>query len=282
MRHAFLRTFLRSRPARRGPGLVRDGHSHPQNGCCRQALYALSARFFRSDSILLPRWSRARKPAARIWPGTGTSWGEECESSKPWGWPAACCVGVLAPAVARAQEACTPGPNALGVSRVVEIDTSAGPRFGVQYKEHDLLADGEVVLTFDDGPLRAYTKPVLEALQAHCTKATFFVVGRMAVADPEMVREYARLGHTVGIHTWSHANLHGADAAQGARRDRARLQRRAAGAGQAGGAVLPLSLPGRLQVHDDASAGAAHRHLLHRRRQQGLPHPQPARACTTR
>ena len=30
----------------------------------------------------------------------------------------------------------------------------------------------------------------------------------MAVADPEMVREYARLGHTVGIHTWSHANLH--------------------------------------------------------------------------
>jgi hypothetical protein len=49
---------------------------------------------------------------------------------------------------------------------------------------------------------------VLEALAAHCTKATFFVVGRMAVADPEMVREYARLGHTIGIHTWSHANLH--------------------------------------------------------------------------
>lgn len=118
--------------------------------------------------------------------------------------------GVLASAFAPAvaQEACTPGPDALGVSRVAEIDTSAGPRFGVQYKEQDLLADGEVVLTFDDGPLRAYTKHVLEALQAHCTKATFFVVGRMAVADPEMVREYARFGHTVGIHTWSHANLH--------------------------------------------------------------------------
>ena len=40
------------------------------------------------------------------------------------------------------------------------------------------------MLTFDDGPLRAYTKPVLEALAAQCTKATFFVVGRMAVADP--------------------------------------------------------------------------------------------------
>ncbi len=115
-------------------------------------------------------------------------------------------IGALAPAIAQA--ACPPGPNALGVSRVTEIDTSSGPRFGFQYKEQDVLADGEVVLTFDDGPLRPYSRPVLEALAAHCTKATFFVVGRMAVADPEMVREYARLGHTIGIHTWSHANLH--------------------------------------------------------------------------
>jgi peptidoglycan/xylan/chitin deacetylase (PgdA/CDA1 family) len=107
-----------------------------------------------------------------------------------------------------AQEACTPGPDALGVSRTIEIDTSTGPRFGVQYNEQStLLADGEVVLTFDDGPLRGYTKAVLEALAVHCTKATFFLVGRMAVADPEMVQEYARRGHTVGSHTWSHANL---------------------------------------------------------------------------
>jgi peptidoglycan/xylan/chitin deacetylase (PgdA/CDA1 family) len=64
-----------------------------------------------------------------------------------------------------------------------------------------------VILTFDDGPLRAYTRPILEALAQHCSKATFFVVGRMAVADPDMVQEYARQGHTVGTHTWSHANL---------------------------------------------------------------------------
>src|SRR6476619_3704261 len=101
--------------------------------------------------------------------------------------PAACAlaVGMLgyAPAPAAAQEACNPCPDALGVSRVAEIDTSSGPRFGFQYKEQDILADGEVVLTFDDGPLRPYSRPVLEALAAHCTKATFFVVGRMAVAD---------------------------------------------------------------------------------------------------
>ena len=123
-------------------------------------------------------------------------------------WGLAICLAAGASQPALAQHACTPGPNALGVSRTVEIDTSAGPRFGFQYNEHSsFLAEGEVVLTFDDGPLRAYTRPVLEALAAHCTKATFFVVGRMAVADPEMVQEYDRRGHTIGTHTWSHAKL---------------------------------------------------------------------------
>jgi peptidoglycan/xylan/chitin deacetylase (PgdA/CDA1 family) len=110
-------------------------------------------------------------------------------------------------AAAAAEETCVPGPGALGVSRVLEIDTSGGPRFGFQYKEPDLLQPGEVVLTFDDGPLPAYTRVILDALAAHCTKATFFSVGRMAVAYPEMVQEYARRGHTVATHTWSHQNL---------------------------------------------------------------------------
>jgi peptidoglycan/xylan/chitin deacetylase (PgdA/CDA1 family) len=105
-------------------------------------------------------------------------------------------------------EDCQAAPGMLGVSRVVEIDTASGPRFGLlQYRDNDFLKDKEVVLTFDDGPLRPYTRPVLEALSAHCTKATFFMVGRMAVADPEMAREVARRGHTIGTHTWSHRHL---------------------------------------------------------------------------
>ena len=47
-----------------------------------------------------------------------------------------------------------------------------------------LSQDKEVVLTFDDGPMRRYTRPILEALDEECTKATFFVVGRMALSDP--------------------------------------------------------------------------------------------------
>ena len=114
-----------------------------------------------------------------------------------------------------AGEACNARGRVLGVSRVLEIDTSTGPKFGQQqYKEANILQDGEVVLTFDDGPLRAYTKHVLEALAAHCTKATFFMVGRQAVADPDIVRDIARRGHTVGTHTYTHANLRAMGATQ--------------------------------------------------------------------
>ncbi len=120
-------------------------------------------------------------------------------------------LGFGAPGPAYAAEpgkACARGPAALGVSRVVEIDTAEGPQFGLQqYKFHDFLEPGEVVLTFDDGPLRPYTTAVLNALDAHCAKATFFNVGKMALADPEMVKEIERRGHTVGSHTWSHRNL---------------------------------------------------------------------------
>src|SRR5688572_30295614 len=125
-------------------------------------------------------------------------------------WSLVLAVAAGAAESAAAQDACrptVPAGAALGVSRVVEIDTRTGPLFGAPYRELSFLADGEVVLTFDDGPLRAYTMPVLEALAAHCARATFFLVGRMAVADPETVKEYARRGHTVGTHTWSHANL---------------------------------------------------------------------------
>src|SRR5262245_7245001 len=132
----------------------------------------------------------------------------EMQSIRAWGLALAVAAGASWPVTA--QEACVPtlaAGKALGVSRVVEIDTSSGPLFGAPYKEASFLADGEVVLTFDDGPLRAYTMPVLDALAAHCARATFFLVGRMAVADPETVKEYARRGHTVGTHTWSHQNL---------------------------------------------------------------------------
>ena len=99
-------------------------------------------------------------------------------------------------------------PDALGVSRVVNIDTTGGPGFGFQhFKQLDFLTDKEVVLTFDDGPWPGNTPAVLKALADECTKGVFFPIGKHATYHPEILKQVAAAGHTVGAHTWSHANL---------------------------------------------------------------------------
>jgi hypothetical protein len=98
--------------------------------------------------------------------------------------------------------------SALGLERELEIDPTSGPLFGShQYKERDFLRPKEVVLTFDDGPWPANTQKVLAALAHHCAKATFFVVGKHALWHPEILKEVAAAGHTIGGHSWSHPYL---------------------------------------------------------------------------
>jgi len=98
-------------------------------------------------------------------------------------------------------------PNALGVSRTVEIDTTGGPGFGFEhFKQLDFLREHEVVLTFDDGPWPT-TPAVLKALAAECVRAIFFPIGKHATYYPEILRQVAAGGHTIGSHTWSHQNL---------------------------------------------------------------------------
>ena len=105
------------------------------------------------------------------------------------------------------KQACA-NPDALGVSRVVEVDTTGGPGFGFEhFKQFDFLADKEVVLTFDDSPWPVNTPAVLKALADQCTKAVFFSIGKHAMYHPELLRQVAAAGNTVGTHTWSHANL---------------------------------------------------------------------------
>ena len=99
-------------------------------------------------------------------------------------------------------------PNALGVSRTVQIDTTGGPGFGMsQYRDYDFLQPGEVVLTFDDGPWPVTTPMVLAALKAQCVHATFFAIGKHATWHPAVLKQVIAAGHTVGSHTWSHQNL---------------------------------------------------------------------------
>jgi peptidoglycan-N-acetylglucosamine deacetylase len=111
------------------------------------------------------------------------------------------------PAAPQTKSACA-NADALGVARVVEIDTTGGPGFGFQhFKQFDFLADKEVVLTFDDGPWPGNTPAVLKALADECTKAVFFPIGKHATYHPQILKQVALAGHTVGAHTWSHANL---------------------------------------------------------------------------
>jgi len=61
-----------------------------------------------------------------------------------------------------------------------------------------------VALTFDDGPHPDTTRRVLEVLEAHGVKATFFVVGAEVERHPALARELVTRGHELGNHTFSH------------------------------------------------------------------------------
>ncbi|UHC19710.1 polysaccharide deacetylase family protein [Methylobacterium currus] len=110
----------------------------------------------------------------------------------------------LPPALAAAQEC---GPKALGTARTLEVPFTQGPVGRASYGRTLPLDRGEVVLTFDDGPLPRRTQAVLDALKAECVKATFFVVGSMVAQFPDTLRRTAAEGHTIASHTWSHRYL---------------------------------------------------------------------------
>ena len=95
-----------------------------------------------------------------------------------------------------------------------DIMSFPGPRRGlagrairVSHESDIVLARGEVVLTFDDGPHPGRTSAILDTLDSYGVKATFFMVGSMAAAHPGMARAVAARGHTIGTHSQDHRNL---------------------------------------------------------------------------
>src|SRR6202000_1072233 len=65
------------------------------------------------------------------------------------------------------------------------------------------LAAQELVLTVDDGPRRPASNKVLEILASECVQATYFLVGQMAKAYPDVVKRIYAEGDTIGSHSWS-------------------------------------------------------------------------------
>jgi len=116
---------------------------------------------------------------------------------------------LIAPAPSSAAE-CPGNPNALGTSRTIVVDPREHNRLGsYQYAESLPLADKEVVLTFDDGPLPPFSTRILDILARECVKATFFMVGKMARTFPRVVRRAHEEGHTLASHSQNHPyNFH--------------------------------------------------------------------------
>lgn len=61
-----------------------------------------------------------------------------------------------------------------------------------------------VALTFDDGPDARYTPQILSILAAADVRATFFLVGQRADAQPQLVDAIVAAGHEVASHAWRH------------------------------------------------------------------------------
>jgi peptidoglycan/xylan/chitin deacetylase (PgdA/CDA1 family) len=65
----------------------------------------------------------------------------------------------------------------------------------------------QIALTYDDGPNEVCTPRLLEVLERHQVKATFFMLGRYVTLQPKVAEAVAQAGHAIGNHTFTHPNL---------------------------------------------------------------------------
>ncbi|MFZ3171224.1 MAG: polysaccharide deacetylase family protein [Carboxydocellales bacterium] len=95
-----------------------------------------------------------------------------------------------------------------GEHQIPEITThqkSLVDKYGV-YFVADTTSKG-VVLTFDLGYEKGYTKQILDILHQHKSKAIFFVTGPWLKENPDLAKRMVKEGHIIGNHTWSHPSL---------------------------------------------------------------------------
>lgn len=82
-----------------------------------------------------------------------------------------------------------------------------GPRDVLPKLIRGNVHENTVLLTFDDGPHPAYTPKLLKILADAHVPATFFVIGKVAERNPDLIQAIAAGGHTIGNHSFSHVTL---------------------------------------------------------------------------
>jgi peptidoglycan/xylan/chitin deacetylase (PgdA/CDA1 family) len=113
--------------------------------------------------------------------------------------------------------------NAITISAMLELALAAGGMAAIASAGYQSMAptgqwygktfiglppgSKQLALTYDDGPNDPHSLRLLEVLARHNVQATFFLVGRYVKQRPDIVREIARAGHSIGNHTFSHPNL---------------------------------------------------------------------------
>lgn len=65
----------------------------------------------------------------------------------------------------------------------------------------------KIAITFDDGPSEKYTPQLLDGLKQRKVKASFFVIGKMAEANPKLIQREKEEGHLIGNHTYNHVDI---------------------------------------------------------------------------
>jgi peptidoglycan/xylan/chitin deacetylase (PgdA/CDA1 family) len=104
-------------------------------------------------------------------------------------------------------------PLPMAVSVVALVAYAAYCTLGVLWPQLEMYGDVEsrgdpgrnlVALTFDDGPNPKSTRKVLQILARRGHRATFFVVGRKALAHADVIREIHEAGHELGLHGYRH------------------------------------------------------------------------------
>lgn len=75
------------------------------------------------------------------------------------------------------------------------------------YGEPDYIIKSKIYLTFDDGPSPHTTQRLLGILKEKEVKATFFILGQLATAYPNIVKEIFDDGHTIGNHGYTHQSF---------------------------------------------------------------------------
>jgi peptidoglycan-N-acetylglucosamine deacetylase len=66
--------------------------------------------------------------------------------------------------------------------------------------------ENKIYLTFDDGPTAEITEWILEELQKHNAKATFFCIGKNIESHPSVFEKIINKNHSIGNHTYNHLN----------------------------------------------------------------------------